>query len=70
MKLGDEIFGILNESLISVSCDNCYNEATCPIDQFNAVCDRGGTCDDWAISDKLNDYITSKVIKAIEERLR
>lgn len=70
MKLDEEIFGIINESLISVSCDNCYNKAACPIEQFNAVCDRGGTCDDWAISDKLNDYITDRIIETIEKKSR
>lgn len=70
MKLDEEIFGIINESLIYVSCDNCGNEDTCPINQRNNVLERGGTCDDWSISDKLNDYITNRIINAIEEKLR
>lgn len=70
MKLNEEIFDIINDSLIGVGCDNCYNENTCPINQRNIVLERGGTCDDWAISDKLSDYIANRIIRAIEEKLR
>ena len=63
MKLNKEIFDIINDSLIGVSCSNCHNENTCPFK-------RGGICEDWAISDELSDYITNRIIRTIEEKLR